>query len=75
MEAVVTEAGLIPSQLRVHLGHDAAALHHPAAGQPREQRRAAAADSGPQQALHQSAGRGEPKRHGWSIRWDHDGLW
>lgn len=44
MEAVVPEAGLFPGEFRLHLGHDAAALHHPAKDDPREQRPATHAD-------------------------------
>lgn len=75
VEAVLPEAGLLPGQLRLHLGNDAAALHHPAASQPREQRGAAAADPGPQQALHQSPGWGEPECYGRALRGHHDCLW
>lgn len=56
MEAVIPETGLLPGQLWVHLGHDAVTFHHPTESQPREQRHAAAADPGPQQALHQGPG-------------------
>lgn len=75
VEAVLPEAGLLPGQLRLHLGNDAAALHHPAASQPREQCCAASADPGPQQALHQSAGGGEPECYGRALCGYDDCLW
>lgn len=74
VEAVFPEVGLLPGQFWLHLGDDAAALHHPATGQPREQRRAEAADPGPQQALHKGSGWGEPERHGRAVRGHHDSL-
>lgn len=74
VEAVLPEAGLLPGQLWVHLGNDAAALHHSATSQPREQRRAEAANPGPQQALHKGSGWGEPECHGWALCGHHDGL-
>lgn len=74
VEAVLPEAGVLPGQFWVHLGDDAAALHHSATSQPREQRCAEAANPGPQQALHKGSGRGEPERHGWALCGHHDGL-
>lgn len=74
VEAVLPEAGLLPGQFRLHLGDDAAALHHSAKSQPREQRCAEAANPGPQQALHQGSGWGEPECHGWALCGHHDGL-
>lgn len=74
VEAVIPEAGVLPGQLWVHLGHDAASFHHPAASQPWEQCCAEAANPGPQQALHQGPGWGESKRHGWALRGYHDSL-
>lgn len=74
VEAVIAEAGLLPGQLWLHLGHDAAAFHHPAASQPWEQRCTEATDPGPQQALHQGPGWGKPKCHGWALCGYHDSL-
>lgn len=75
VEAVLPEAGVLSGQFWVHLGNDAAALHHSAKSQPREQRCAEAANPGPQQALHQGSGWGEPECHGWALCGHHDGLW
>lgn len=72
MEAVVAEAGLLLGEFRLHLGHDAAAFHHPAKDDTREQRPAPHADPRPEQALHQSSGRGEPGCDGRALRGDHD---
>lgn len=74
MEAVVPEARLLPGEFRLHLGHDAAALYDPAKDDTREQRPATHADPRPEQALHQSTGRGEPERDGRTLRRDHDGI-
>lgn len=74
MEAVVPEARLLPGEFRLHLGYDAAALHHPAKDDAREQCPATHADPRPEQALHQSSGRGEPGRDGRTLRGDHDGI-
>lgn len=75
MEAVVPEAGLLPREFWIHLGHDATALHHPAKDNARKQCPATRADSRPEQALHQGSGRGEPGRDGRTLRGDHDGIW
>lgn len=72
MEAVIPEARLLPGEFWLHLGYDATALHHPAKDDAREQRPVTRADPRPEQALHQSSGRGEPGRHGWTLRGDHD---
>lgn len=74
VEAIFPEAGLLPGQFWIHLGNDAAALHHSATSQPREQRCAEAANPGPQQALHKGFGWREPECHGWTLCGHHDGL-
>lgn len=74
MEAVLPKAGFLPGEFRLHMGDDAAPFHHPAEGDAREQRPAAVADIGPEQAVHQGSRRGEPERDGRALRGHHDGV-
>ena len=56
MEAVLSEAGLLPRDFWLYLGYDALAFYHPAANSAREQLHAPGADPGPQQEVHKGAG-------------------
>lgn len=75
LEAVLSEAGLLPRDFRLYLGYDALAFYHPAANSAREQLHAPGADPGPQQEVHQGTGRRKQERGGWTLCRGYDGLW
>ena len=74
VEAVLSEAGLFPRDFWLYLGYDALAFYHPAEDSAREQLHASGTDPGPQQEVHQGAGRRKQKCGGWALRGGHDSL-